>query len=413
VRNDDRLNFVNAFTKDFMAHYPGFDAFNIKRGTDEMLQRTVRVKLTQSLGLVTDALVEETTADLPKLFGESPEWQTIKIKQVSMDLVARLSTRVFLGDKLCTNEEWLNIAKNYAVDGFTTSRDLRRLPEFARPLMYWFLPGATRLRRHLRVARTLINEEVQIRKERAQKALLAGEKLPKTSDAIGWMVEMNKGLECDYVIGQLSLSVAAIHTTSEALSHAIMDICRYPEVIELLREEIEAVIPEHGWSKTSLYKLGLLDSFLKESQRTHPINRISMNRRLESEMVLKDGTILPNHTRIAVIGKFRDPEAFPEPDKFDPYRFYNLRAGEEKQTAQHVGLMPEHLGWGFGNHACPGRFFASNELKIALCYLLTRYDWKFTESGAKDVTFEKEARPGVAADAKVMLKRRQGAAEVL
>jgi hypothetical protein len=31
------------------------------------------------------------------------------------------------------------------------------------------------------------------------------------------------------------------------------------------------VVGEEGWSKQTLYKLKLLDSFLKESQRMHPV----------------------------------------------------------------------------------------------------------------------------------------------
>jgi cytochrome P450 len=30
-----------------------------------------------------------------------------------------------------------------------------------------------------------------------------------------------------------------------------------------------------------------------------------------------------------------------------------------------------------GQHACPGRFFASNEIKIALTFLLIKYEMRF------------------------------------
>lgn len=38
-----------------------------------------------------------------------------------------------------------------------------------------------------------------------------------------------------------------------------------------MREEIIRVITEHGWRKTSLYNLKLMDSVLKESQRLKPV----------------------------------------------------------------------------------------------------------------------------------------------
>lgn len=38
-------------------------------------------------------------------------------------------------------------------------------------------------------------------------------------------------------------------------------------------------------------------------------------------------------------------------------------------------------------HSCPGRFFASNEVKVILIHLLTRYDWKWAADGRKDEVF--------------------------
>ncbi|KAL2286223.1 hypothetical protein FJTKL_07028 [Diaporthe vaccinii] len=37
------------------------------------------------------------------------------------------------------------------------------------------------------------------------------------------------------------------------------------------------------------------------------------------------------------------------------------------------------MGFGHGAHACPGRFFAANEVKIALAHLLMKYDWRLPE----------------------------------
>jgi hypothetical protein len=40
-----------------------------------------------------------------------------------------------------------------------------------------------------------------------------------------------------------------------------------PEYIEPLREEVDAVIREEGWTKAGIDKMHKMDSFLKESQR--------------------------------------------------------------------------------------------------------------------------------------------------
>jgi cytochrome P450 len=50
--------------------------------------------------------------------------------------------------------------------------------------------------------------------------------------------------------------------------------------------------------------------------------------------------------------------------------------------SQLVSTSAENLSFGFGNHACPGRFFAANELKLALCHLLLKYDWELSHGAS-------------------------------
>ncbi|KAJ4256906.1 hypothetical protein NW762_009002 [Fusarium torreyae] len=66
---------------------------------------------------------------------------------------------------------------------------------------------------------------------------------------------------------------------------------------------------------------------------------------------------------------------------FHRYRFECMgdTPGEE-YMAHLVGTSQSHLGFGHGVHAWPGRFFASNEIKIALCHMILKYDWKLKGS---------------------------------
>jgi len=75
-----------------------------------------------------------------------------------------------------------------------------------------------------------------------------------------------------------------------------------------------------------------------------------------------------------------DPEYYSDPEKFDGYRFLKMRAEPGKENvAQFVSTSQNHLGFGHGQHACPGRFFASNEIKIIMCHILLKYDWRLLE----------------------------------
>ena len=71
-----------------------------------------------------------------------------------------------------------------------------------------------------------------------------------------------------------------------------------------------------------------------------------------------------------------DPEVYAKPYDFHPWRFFDARAVPDQHNAwQHVTVSPWHMGFGYGDHACPGRFFASTEIKILLSHLLVNYEW--------------------------------------
>ncbi|RYP60188.1 hypothetical protein DL770_010048 [Monosporascus sp. CRB-9-2] len=412
IRNHPSLSFNKAFAKDFFINYPGFEPHRegLRTG-DALIQEVARVKLTQSLNLVTGDLVDETTASLHDIFGESEEWKTFLIRDAMADVVARLSSRVFLGKDLCRNKRWLDIAKTFTIDSFVVSHIMRAAPPFMRPITYWLLPQSRRLRKAVRDSRAMIEPEVERRKAAVDAALADGKKPPKTADTLGWMYEIAKSRnlkDVDYSAAQLSLTMAAIHTTTETTCQALLDICEYPEVAEQLRQEIIEVLSEGGWAKTSLYKLKLMDSFLKEGQRLHPMAAASMNRYVEKDIELSDGTILPKGSRVMVASSYMDPTIYSDPERFDAARFLHMRQRPGQENSwQFVTTTPAHLLFGHGQHACPGRFFASNEVKIALCHFLLKYDWRFVPGEGRPTSRTFEAGQGVHPSAKVQARRRK------
>jgi cytochrome P450 len=75
-----------------------------------------------------------------------------------------------------------------------------------------------------------------------------------------------------------------------------------------------------------------------------------------------------------------DETFYENANTFDPYRFLKKRQTPGQGIhAQLVTPSAEHLGWGLGNHACPGRFFAANQMKIFLCHVLLKYNFKLAD----------------------------------
>ncbi|KAL4924981.1 cytochrome P450 [Aspergillus undulatus] len=385
IRSHELLDFNKAIAHDFHPEVHGFEPF--RQGLDgrDIVQDAVRMKLTQSLGHVTKPLSEETSLALQKNWTDNYEWHTIPLKTTILDIVAQLSSKVFLGDQICRNPDWLRITVAYTVDSFQAAEALRFWPKFMRPMIASYLPATRKVQAELQEACDIITPVLEKRRKEKQAALDRGETPARYNDAMEWMETCAKGRPYDAAAAQLSFSLAAIHTTSDMLTQVLYDIHSHEGLADALRKEVLDVVQSEGWQKTTLYKLKLMDSVLKESQRMKPVSFVSMSRKAEKTFKLSDGTTIPKNSIVCVPAERQwDESVYSSPLEFDPYRFLKLREQSGHETsAQLVSPSPEHLGFGFGKHACPGRFFAANELKIALCHILLKYDFRLPEGASE------------------------------
>lgn len=202
------------------------------------------------------------------------EWVAIQPYKIILRLVARSSTRVFLGETVCRNEEFLDAMTSYSLNLFKTVALLRPFPEFSRPLVAKLLPSYRTLRRQLNFAQGIFMPILQQRRA-AESAGDAGYEKP--DDFLQWMLDLvdnekdaNPRFFAHHFLQLLGLAVS--HTSTMAMTHIIYDLAMMPEYLELLRNEIREALPD-GWenaSQSALHKLKRLDSFMKESQRCNP-----------------------------------------------------------------------------------------------------------------------------------------------
>jgi cytochrome P450 len=200
------------------------------------------------------------------------EWQVKPLKQTILPIAAQVSARIFLGPELCRNPEWLSVAIGYTINASMAGKALRLYPKFMVPLVHNYVPAMRRARNDINKARQLIGPILQKRRQDFIDARASGNNYAKRSlDTVAWMEEMSGGIPYDAAAAQLSLSFLANHTTSDHMSQCLIDLCRHPELIEPLRDEIITVLREHGWKKSTFHHLKLMDSFFKESQRFKPL----------------------------------------------------------------------------------------------------------------------------------------------
>ena len=113
---------------------------------------------------------------------------------------------------------------------------------------------------------------------------------------------------------------------------------------------------------------------------------VGYKRKIKSALVLSDGLSLPAgaHVELPIVPIQR--EHTDNPDEFDALRYYRLRQTQsEKHRHQFSTTSPSSLHFGHGQNSCPGRFLASNVIKMVLGTLLIEYDFKLEGGPARPV----------------------------
>lgn len=262
---------------------------------------------------------------------------------------------------------------------------LRFFPPWTHRLLSWLIPTTYRGHRYIRKAKELLVPEI----ERRRRAAAAGKTLSNDNNLLSWMIDIatvEEGDAASLAHLEVVMSLASIHTSQMNAVHVLYDIVSRPEYLDLIREEIKQVAEEDGpwmqWQKPSFTKLRKLDSFMRESQRFNPPTLLSMHRVMLQSHKLSDGTELPrdSHISMPVNAIQNDPEVTPNPEVFDGLRYFKLRQQEgETHLHQFSTTQDKILNFGHGKASCPGRFFASLEIKIILVRLIMDYDYKFPE----------------------------------
>ncbi|KAI1262095.1 cytochrome P450 [Xylariaceae sp. FL1019] len=399
----------------------------------DTLTLLLRTKATQNLPRMVPHLKEELEYIISNEFPQSEDWTPFKVQPFMVRAVSRLSGRAFVGAQLCRREEWMEVSINFAITAFIAVTKLQFFPPWMRSAAQYLVPELKTIRKDLAKAqdmlRPLIEERLAERDESSRS---------EPDDFIQWLSDaLPEDQKRDFYIQakmQLLLSASSIHTTSNLTTDCIYDLAVHQDMQEILRQEAIAVFGEDGigWEeRDSISRLKKMDSFIKESQRLSG-NITSFIRKVMKPITLSDGTHLPPGTNLLtpLAGVAVDERFFPDPEIFDGLRFWKLRqlqsptlspspspSTSTSSTLSHplpnaskyqlTSLGDTSMNFGLGRHACPGRFFAAQEIKLILAYLLLHYDIKLPEGATrpKPVTFMMTRAPSQTAE--ILFRRRK------
>ncbi|KXN74925.1 cytochrome P450 [Conidiobolus coronatus NRRL 28638] len=166
--------------------------------------------------------------------------------------------------------------------------------------------------------------------------------------------------------------VAGHDTTANTLSFGMYYLAKHRHVQDKLRKEIydtlqinsganKVVIPTAEQIKSMDY-LGL---FIKEVMRLNPPISQIFRTISEDYPLPDDNVILPKGTTVnlSIYSVHHDPKIYPNPEEFDPERFFNGKYDTDV-----------YMPFGGGSRMCIGFNFSLMEQKIYLIMLLQRFD---------------------------------------
>ncbi|KAH8599968.1 putative cytochrome P450 [Bisporella sp. PMI_857] len=378
---DNVVNFLEDINDRFLGEYTKMLAPGGIH--DETLTYTIKNDLTKNIGNIMGELQEEIAYAFSENIGECKNWTEIYPHRAIMRMVALVSGRIFAGPALNRNEEYLHSIVHFSIEGFPIIDAMRKYPKFLRPLAQLWVKECQKPIQHIKTMERLLKPVIEERQRTGE----------EPQDMLTWIMNnspaeksRNLAWQAQY---QLQIATAAMHTTSITMTQIWLDLAGHPEYAPILREEILQVLseePSGTLTRTSVPKLKKLDSFIKESQRINPFSSTGFSRKLKTTVTFHDGLTLPSSTTVTfpVSCISMDPTIYPSPEEFDGLRFWRLRENKgEESKWQYTTTGKECLNWGHGVHACPGRFFAANEIKIIMIYLLMNYEVKMPDGAGR------------------------------
>ncbi|KAG6832165.1 hypothetical protein H0H92_004896 [Tricholoma furcatifolium] len=185
-------------------------------------------------------------------------------------------------------------------------------------------------------------------------------------DLLSYLLE-DSSLSNEELRSNLAILFSAGHdTTSGALSTAVYHLAKHPEYQDKARDEVLAVLDGRAEpTLQDLSNLPFLSACIKEALRINsPISLLPA--RWVAEPTMIGNYAIPANTSIVpnVCAVHHNENNWPEPQKFDPFRFIDIR---QKATI--------NIPFGTGPRQCVARQFSLFEQRTLLCMLLIHYQW--------------------------------------
>nr|QST15047.1 CYP360A7 protein [Diaphanosoma celebensis] len=186
----------------------------------------------------------------------------------------------------------------------------------------------------------------------------------------------------EIVIAQASIFLlAGFDTTASTLTHTCYLLAKHPDIQEKLYEEIVSKIEKHGEvCHEMILDFPYVEQVINEALRMYPpAPRLERECNLDfsyKNIHIKKGMVVS----VPVNALHYSEEYYSEPNKFDPDRW----SPENKSKLNPYAFLP----FGLGPRNCVGMRFAMEELKIALCSIVSKLRFFPVKETPEKLVFE-------------------------
>nr|Q964R0.1 RecName: Full=Cytochrome P450 6k1; AltName: Full=CYPVIK1 [Blattella germanica]AAK57914.1 cytochrome P450 CYP6K1 [Blattella germanica] len=177
----------------------------------------------------------------------------------------------------------------------------------------------------------------------------------------------------DNLVSQPALFfTAGFETNATTLSFTLYELSLQPDLQNRLRSEIAGVMKTSNGKPTyeDVFGMPYLHMVVSETLRKYPPLPLLDRVCLQDYKVPGTDLIIERDTPvfIALLGLHRDPQYYPNPERYDPERF----SEENKRQRKAYTYLP----FGEGPHNCIGLRFGYMAVKTALVHMLAEFEVK-------------------------------------
>ncbi|KAF8796998.1 Cytochrome P450 3A21 like protein [Argiope bruennichi] len=179
-----------------------------------------------------------------------------------------------------------------------------------------------------------------------------------------------KNLSINELVAQCVIFfLAGYDTTASTLSFITYMLALNPEVQERVHKDLVEAVQEANGELTydAIQSVKYLDNIISETMRLFP-PAVRLERQASADYELGETGIKIPKGMIVTIPNYamhRDPEYFPNPEKFDPDRW----TVEEKAKRDQYAYLP----FGAGPRNCVGMRFALTEVKVCIALVILNF----------------------------------------